>query len=64
MKPNRLLVLASMPNQNYCKTRKDTKFNCLPGLMTVSVLWLFLTVLWIWLQCVIVVFPDYAYLPF
>ena len=45
---------ASMPNHNYCKTRKDTKFNCLPGLL--SVLWLFLTVLWIRLQCVIVVF--------
>ena len=26
--------------------------------------WLFLTVLWIWLQCVIVVFPDYAHLSF
>ena len=26
--------------------------------MTVSVLWLFLLVLWVGLQCVIVVFPD------
>ena len=28
--------------------------------MTVSVLWTFLTVLWVSLQCVIVVFPDYT----
>ena len=28
--------------------------------MTVSVLFLFLTVLWVGLQCVIVVFPDHT----
>ena len=28
--------------------------------MTVSVLWLFLTVPWVGLQCVIVVFPDHT----
>ena len=32
--------------------------------MTFSVLWLFPTVLWVGLQYVIVVFPDYAHLPF
>ena len=29
-------------------------------LVTVNVLWLFLTVPWVGLQCVIVVFPDYT----
>ena len=29
----------------------------------VNVLWLFLTVLWVGLQCVIVVFPDHTHLP-
>ena len=29
--------------------------------MTVSVLWLFLMVLWVGLQCVIVVFPDHTH---
>ena len=33
-------------------------------LVTVSVLWLFLTVPWIGLQCVILVFPDQTHLPF
>ena len=32
--------------------------------MTVSVLWPFLTVPWVGLQCVIVVFPDHARLFF
>ena len=32
--------------------------------MTVRVLWLFLTVLWVGLQCVIVVFPDQTHLFF
>ena len=31
---------------------------------TVNVLWLFLTVPWVRLQCVIVVFPDYTHLLF
>ena len=31
--------------------------------MTVSVLWLFLTVPWIGLQCLIVIFPDHTHLP-
>ena len=30
----------------------------------VNVLWLFLTVLWVGLQCVIVVFPDHTHLPY
>ena len=30
--------------------------------MTVSVVWLFLTVLWVGLRCVIVVFPDNSHL--
>ena len=30
-------------------------------LVTVNVLWLFLTVQWVGLQCVIVVFPDHAH---
>ena len=33
-------------------------------LCLLDVLWLFLTVLWISLQCVFVVFPDYAHLLF
>ena len=32
--------------------------------MTVSVLWLFLTVPWVALQCLIVVFTDYTHFPF
>ena len=36
-------------------------YGCLP---TVNVLWLFLTVLWVSLQCVIVVFPDHTHLLF
>ena len=32
-------------------------FNCLP---TISVLWLFLTVTWVDLKCVIVVLPDHT----
>ena len=31
-------------------------------IVTVNVLWLFLTVPWVGLQCVIVVFPDHAHL--
>ena len=30
--------------------------------MTVSVMWLFLTMPWVGLQCVIVVFPDHSHL--
>ena len=30
----------------------------------VNVLWLFLTVPWVGLQCVIVVFPDHTHLPY
>ena len=33
-------------------------------LVTVNVLWLFLTVPWVGLQCVIVIFPDHIHLPF
>ena len=33
-------------------------------IVTINVLWLFLTVPWIGLQCVIVVFPDHNYLFF
>ena len=33
-------------------------------LVTVYVLWLFLTVPWVGLQCVIVVFPDHTHLLF
>ena len=32
--------------------------------MTVDVLWLFLKVLWVYLQCVMVVFPDHTHLLF
>ena len=31
-------------------------------IVTINVLWLFLTVPWIGLQCVIVVFPDHTHL--
>ena len=30
-------------------------------IVTINVLWLFLTVLWVGLQCVIVVFPDHTH---
>ena len=33
-------------------------------IVTINVLWLFLTVPWAGLQCVIVVFPDHAHLLF
>ena len=33
-------------------------------LVTVNVLWLFLTVQWVCLRCVIVVFPDHTHLLF
>ena len=33
-------------------------------LVTVNVLWLFLPLPWVGLQCVIEVFPDHSYLPF
>ena len=33
-------------------------------LVTVIVLWLFLTVSWVGMQCVIVVFPDHTHLFF
>ena len=33
-------------------------------LVTVNVLWLFLTVRWVGLRCVIVVFPDHTHLVF
>ena len=36
-------------------------YGCLP---TVNVMWLFLTVLWVSLQCMSVVFPDHTHLPF
>ena len=29
-------------------------------IVTINVLWLFLTVLWVGLQCVILVFPDHT----
>ena len=32
--------------------------------VTINVLWLFLTVSWVGLQCVIVVFPDHIHLLF
>ena len=33
-------------------------------IVTINVLWLFLTVPWVGLQCVIVVFPDHTHLHF
>ena len=33
-------------------------------IVTINVLWLFLTVQWVGLQCVIVVFPDHTHLLF
>ena len=33
-------------------------------IVTIYVLWLFLTVLWVGLQCVILVFPDHTHLLF
>ena len=36
----------------------------LPCLLSVSVMWLLLTMPWVSLQCVIVVFFDYAHLRF
>ena len=31
-------------------------------IVNINVLWLFLTVLWVGLQCVVVVFPDHTHL--
>ena len=36
-------------------------YNCI---VTINVLWLFLTVLWVGLQCLIVIFPDHTHLLF
>ena len=33
-------------------------------IVTINVLWLFLTVLWVGLQCAIVVFPDHTHIFF
>ena len=33
-------------------------------IVTINILWLFLTVPWVGLQCVIAVFPDYTHLLF
>ena len=33
-------------------------------IVTINVLWLFLTVPWVGLQCVVVVFPDHTHLLF
>ena len=33
-------------------------------IVTINVLWLFLTVPWVGLMCVIVVFPEHYHLPF
>ena len=33
-------------------------------IVMVNIMWLFLTVPWVGLQCVVVVFPDNTYLPF
>ena len=32
--------------------------------MTIGALWLFLTVAWVGLQCVIVIYPDHTHLRF
>ena len=32
-------------------------------LVTINVVWFFLTVPWVGLECVIVVFPDHTYFP-
>ena len=37
---------------------------CYGCLVTVNVLWLFLTVPWVGLQCIIVVFPDHTHFIF
>ena len=33
-------------------------------IVTINILWLFLTVLWVGLQCAIMVFPDHTHLLF
>ena len=37
---------------------------CYKCIVAINVLWLFLTVPWVGLQCVIVVFPDHTHLFF
>ena len=39
-------------------------YYCLTYVFTINVLWLFLTVSWVGLQCVIVIFPDHTHLLF
>ena len=40
------------------------KDSCILYLVTKNVLWLFLTMQWVGLQCVVVVFPDHIHLLF
>ena len=38
--------------------------SCILCIVTINVMWLFLTVPWVGLQCVTVVFPDHTHLLF
>ena len=53
-----ILVLPSLARKRELVSVLLLSFGCL---VTVNVLWLFLTVLWICLQSVIVVYPDHAH---
>ena len=44
--------------------KRELYLNNFPDALCLSVLWLFLTVPWVGLQPVIVVFPDHAHLLF
>ena len=45
----------------FCNHLDGKRDGCL---VTVSVLWLFLTVSWVGVRCVIVVCPDHTHLPY
>ena len=50
-------AIISLGKKEYCLLC----FNCLLIHLTVNVLYLFLTVLWVGLQCVIVAFPSHTH---
>ena len=54
-------VIVLMKGQRKLVALLSLSYKCI---VTIDVLWLFLTVPWVGLQCVIVVFPDHTHLLF
>ena len=62
-----LLCISLCPFQFCNHLEEEEKAGCFPSIVLqmscyCNVLWLFLTVPWVGLQCVSVVFPDHTYL--